>query len=213
MTRQAAASTGKFSRPVGDRHAQLQFTAETKKTLLDIARQHFGMYGYSGIALEGVTAAAGLTRGALYYYFGSKTGLFCSVVDEIDEEIERAFNVKLRETQGVEDDWWLMIRSACHCYLNALDHPDARQILVRDGPNHYPNFPERRIRLRCHANTVKALEALHARGEVAMNNAEAAAQLLEGAMGGLVGWAVAAEVGLTETKAQFDLFLSSMRTR
>src|SRR3546814_8503843 len=70
------------------RRSRMQMTAETRSTLLKLARQMFGKTGYADASMDELTAAAGMTRGALYHHFGSKQGLFEAVVEQIDEEMD-----------------------------------------------------------------------------------------------------------------------------
>ena len=48
---------------------------ETKQRILDAAIQVFGERGYRGASVDDVAAAAGVTKGAVYYYFEDKDDL------------------------------------------------------------------------------------------------------------------------------------------
>jgi len=50
-----------------------------KQNILDSALVLFSAKGYEGVAVSELTKAAGITKPTLYYYFGSKEGLFDSV--------------------------------------------------------------------------------------------------------------------------------------
>lgn len=54
----------------------------TRKRLLQAGFGEFHRNGYQGADLDQVLADAGVTKGALYYHFGSKRGLAYSVVEE-----------------------------------------------------------------------------------------------------------------------------------
>lgn len=180
-------------------------TASTRRTLIDIARRHFGEYGYGNISLEDMTAEANMTRGALYHHFASKTGLFCAVVDDIDQEVERAF-VQVRRDGFDSPDFWDMMKAATRCYLEAFRSPHIRQIITRDAPNYYPNFANRPFRLHSHRDVVRALERLADKGQLSMNP-EAVAFILEGAMSGLVQWAIEFDPEFETIAQQYDDFL------
>jgi len=47
-----------------------------KQTILDKALQLFAVKGYEGVSVSEMTEAAGITKPTLYYYFGSKEGVF-----------------------------------------------------------------------------------------------------------------------------------------
>ena len=66
-----------------------EMIAETRAKLVDAARQAFGSVGYADASMDDFTAAAGLTRGALYHHFGDKKGLLQAVIAEIDAEMSK----------------------------------------------------------------------------------------------------------------------------
>lgn len=48
---------------------------DTKQRILDAAVEVFGERGYRGASVDDVAAAAGVTKGAVYYYFADKADL------------------------------------------------------------------------------------------------------------------------------------------
>ena len=54
-------------------------TSGVKQTILDKALQLFAAKGYEGVSVSEITEAAGITKPTLYYYFGSKEGVFEAV--------------------------------------------------------------------------------------------------------------------------------------
>jgi AcrR family transcriptional regulator len=59
----------------------------TRRNLLDAAFQEIYKSGFRGTDLETILERAGVTKGALYYYFGSKEELGYAVIDEVIMEI------------------------------------------------------------------------------------------------------------------------------
>jgi len=59
--------------------------AEGSEKILAAAFQLFAKTGYKGTTLERVATLAGLTKGAVYYYFKSKEQLFLRVLQEIEK--------------------------------------------------------------------------------------------------------------------------------
>ncbi|TGN44700.1 TetR/AcrR family transcriptional regulator [Paracoccus liaowanqingii] len=49
-----------------------------------------GYNGYAGTPMDDLTAAAGLTRRALYHNFGDKRGLLAAVVEKVNREMAEA---------------------------------------------------------------------------------------------------------------------------
>ncbi|MFC2038708.1 TetR family transcriptional regulator [Chloroflexota bacterium] len=56
--------------------------AVTREKLLDVALSVFSKKGYSATTLEDIAKEAGVTRGAIYWHFGSKSELYSSLVKE-----------------------------------------------------------------------------------------------------------------------------------
>lgn len=54
----------------------------TRATLIDGARRAFLELGVNGSSLDQVAARAGVTRGAIYWHFGTKAELFFALVEE-----------------------------------------------------------------------------------------------------------------------------------
>ena len=44
-------------------------SAQTKNTLINIAKKHFTEYGFAHTSLEVIVKEANMTRGAVYYHF------------------------------------------------------------------------------------------------------------------------------------------------
>ena len=56
-------------------------SAETKRKIIESARQEFLDKGFTGASLRIIAARAGVTTGALYRHFADKDALFCALVD------------------------------------------------------------------------------------------------------------------------------------
>ena len=65
-----------------------QSKLRTRRQLLDAAREVFGRTGYQGARLDDIAAAAGFTKGAVYWHFPNKRTLFLELVkDSIDANL------------------------------------------------------------------------------------------------------------------------------
>jgi len=67
---------------------------QTRLDILDTARGVFSRKGFKGARLEEIAQVAGVTRGAIYHYFGSKHGLYMAILENArsvgQETIDRA---------------------------------------------------------------------------------------------------------------------------
>lgn len=59
-----------------------ELRGSAREQLLDAAAEVFAERGYQGASVEAIAAAAGVTKGALYWSFESKADLFFSLLDE-----------------------------------------------------------------------------------------------------------------------------------
>lgn len=67
----------------------------TQAEILDVATREFAEHGYSGARVDDIAERTRTTKRMLYYYFGSKEGLFVAV-------LERAY-AAIRDAEGAVD--------------------------------------------------------------------------------------------------------------
>ena len=71
---------------------------DTKKQIIDIARQLFSDYSYLGVSMSDIAKKVNITKGALYYHFTGKVEIYQEVLDEVfvglSSAIVRAANEK-----------------------------------------------------------------------------------------------------------------------
>ncbi len=151
--------------------------AETRAKLIAAARHAFGTVGYAEASMDDLTAAAGLTRGALYHHFGGKTGLLHAVIAEIDREM----NARLREVASRAADGWTGFRDECIAYVEMALEPEIQRIVLRDGPAALGDPWDWPTQSECIRSMTASLEALVRTGVILPIDAEAAARLISGA--------------------------------
>ncbi|MBI5544298.1 MAG: TetR/AcrR family transcriptional regulator, partial [Deltaproteobacteria bacterium] len=57
-----------------------KLSPERREQVLESAAQEFALHGYDGASLNHILTAAGVSKGAAYYYFDDKADLFVTVV-------------------------------------------------------------------------------------------------------------------------------------
>jgi AcrR family transcriptional regulator len=62
----------------------------TRAEILDVATRHFAEHGYSGARVDEIAEQTRTTKRMLYYYFGSKEGLYTEVLERAYTQIRAA---------------------------------------------------------------------------------------------------------------------------
>jgi AcrR family transcriptional regulator len=63
-----------------------QYSASTKRALVDVAEELFTESGYANTSLDAIVAGARVTKGALYHHFSGKQALFEAVFENWESE-------------------------------------------------------------------------------------------------------------------------------
>ena len=119
---------------------------ETRRKMLEAAGRGFRSHGYSGIGVDGLAKAAGVTSGAFYAHFGSKDAAFdAALAAGLDEVIEGV--PKFQSEHGADwvkafAEYYLGKRHrsdlACGCAMATLT-PE----VVRSGPEVHAAFEKK----------------------------------------------------------------------
>ena len=80
-TRRAAGSTSMPRKPDADR---------TRRDILEVACREFAEHGLSGARVDAIAERMRTTKRMIYYYFGSKEGLYLAVLEQAYAEMRRA---------------------------------------------------------------------------------------------------------------------------
>jgi AcrR family transcriptional regulator len=114
------------------RRTQAERAAETRETLIAVARPLFAADGFADVALETIVRAAGVTRGALYHHFADKTELFAAVFERVEGEVAAQMGEAIaaaNQTDPVE-----IMRLGAGFWLDACSDPEIQRIVLVDAP-------------------------------------------------------------------------------
>ncbi|MGQ3028238.1 MAG: TetR/AcrR family transcriptional regulator [Ferrovibrionaceae bacterium] len=162
---------------------------ETRAKLIQAARRAFADNGYAAASMDDLTAAAGLTRGALYHNFGDKRGLLQAVIDQIDAEMV----ARMRQVRDRAPTRWQGLLDESVAFIEMALEPEIQRIVLLDGPavlgdpSQWPN------QTACLRTTTETVQALIDEGTVGAVDAEAAARLLNGAALNAALWIAASD--------------------
>jgi AcrR family transcriptional regulator len=101
---------------------------DRRADLLDLGRELFVNHAYDKLSIDEIAARAGVAKGLLYYYFGSKRGYYVAVVE--------AAAAELRERSATDPDDAPAVRVAAgiDAHLRYIEqHADGWRALVSGG--------------------------------------------------------------------------------
>src|SRR6476661_9079711 len=107
-----------------------QYSASTKRALVDVAEDLFTTHGYASTSLDAIVAGAQVTKGALYHHFSGKQALFEAVFERVESDASRAIQKSLR---GHKDPWD-KARAGLRAFLGVVQEPRYRRIVIQEGP-------------------------------------------------------------------------------
>ncbi len=113
------------------RSRRQRYSDSTKRALVDVAEQLFTTHGYSATSLDAIVAGADVTKGALYHHFSGKQAVFEAAFERVES---RASSGIARATEG-HDDPWEKAQAGLRAFLEAVQEPAYRQVVISDGPS------------------------------------------------------------------------------
>jgi AcrR family transcriptional regulator len=118
-----------------------QYSASTRRALVDAAERLFTDNGYAATSLDAVAAGAEVTKGALYHHFSGKQALF----EEVFGKVEEAASRRIHEALKGEKSPWDKATVGLRAFLDVVQQPAYRRIVVQEGPAvlGYARFRER----------------------------------------------------------------------
>ncbi|TGN55394.1 TetR/AcrR family transcriptional regulator [Paracoccus liaowanqingii] len=171
------------------RRTRAEMMDETRRKLLASARAAFAEKGFAETSMDDLTAAVGLTRGALYHNFGDKKGLFAAVVDQIDAEMAG----RARSLAEAKDTAWHALLAEGSAYIEMALDTEVQRIVLRDGPAVLGDPARWPSQNRCLDATREAVAQLLVEGLLRPVDVEAASRLLNGAALNAALWVAACD--------------------
>lgn len=150
---------------------------DTKGRILDAALDVFGEHGYLDASIDEIASRAGVTKGAIYYYFTDK--------DDLARDLRRKLWDQLRDealrASDPQGDTLTTLTRCFEAYLTALQHLGAARFFLRDSWS-LSSKDTARDELESQFPLLRALlEEGIRRGELVPLDPEAVARVLVGA--------------------------------
>lgn len=108
-----------------------QYSASTRRALVDVAEQLFAEHGYAATSLDAIVAGADVTKGALYHHYSGKQALFEAVFEKVEAAGAREVQVALEDQR----DPWEKAVAGLRAFLEVVRQPSYSRIVVQDGPS------------------------------------------------------------------------------
>ena len=99
----------KVLRKVHGTSRRQEYSASTKRALVEVATELFTEQGYAGTSLDEIVAGARVTKGALYHHFSGKQALFEAVFERVEDEASTSIRRAVRDN----DDPWDKAMAGC----------------------------------------------------------------------------------------------------
>lgn len=109
---------------------------KTRTLLLKVARELFAKQGYADTSTEEIVRRTNITRGALYYHFRTKAGLFEAVVEDVRTELIHKIRVRIQAAEG--NTWQRIVVTGCQAFIESIADPSVRRIIHVDAPTVLP---------------------------------------------------------------------------
>ena len=107
-----------------------QYSASTKRALIDVAEELFTENGYAATSLDSIVAGAEVTKGALYHHFSGKQALFEAVFERVEDDAALAIQKALKGHR----DPWEKATAGLRAFLGVVQEARYRRIVIQEGP-------------------------------------------------------------------------------
>src|SRR3954470_13243457 len=107
-----------------------QYSASTKRALVDVATRLFTEQGYAATSLDQIVAGARVTKGALYHHFSGKQAVFEAAFEKIETDAAARIRKSLRGSRCP----WERARSGLRAFLANVQQPAYQRVVIQEGP-------------------------------------------------------------------------------
>jgi AcrR family transcriptional regulator len=107
-----------------------QYSASTKRALVDEALKLFTDQGYAATSLDAIVTAARVTKGALYHHFTGKQAVF----EAVFERIEADASTQIRNALKKSKDPWDKALIGLRAFLQIVQDSSYQRVVIQEGP-------------------------------------------------------------------------------
>lgn len=136
----------------------------TRRDILAVARQEFAENGLSGARVDAIAERTRTTKRMIYYYFGSKEGLYLAVLEQVYEDI-RAVERELDLDLLPPDEAVRRMIEFTFDYQEA--HPDFIRLVCIENIHHGRYLAQSETLRRANLSVIETLDRILRRGRAA----------------------------------------------
>jgi AcrR family transcriptional regulator len=107
-----------------------QYSASTKRALIDVATKLFTEQGYAATSLDAIVGGARVTKGALYHHFSGKQAVFEAVFEKIEQDSSKRIRKALKGSR----DPWEKAMIGLRAFLEIVQDPGYQRVVIQEGP-------------------------------------------------------------------------------
>ncbi|WP_239453223.1 MULTISPECIES: TetR/AcrR family transcriptional regulator [Microbacterium] len=135
--------------------------ARTKDDILEVATAEFAANGYAGARVDEIAARTRTTKRMIYYYFGSKEGLYLAVLERVYAQIRRVERgIHVEEMAPAE-----ALRTIAHAtYDHHTTHEAFIQLVSIENIHRAEHLRQSQTILQENATAITLLQEVIARG-------------------------------------------------
>jgi AcrR family transcriptional regulator len=152
--------------------------ARVRQRILEVTEQLTAARGVDAVTIDDITAAADVARRTFYHYFESKHAALVPIAREHTRELNRRID---RVIAGIEDPAEVISVAMRHTLRSMPEDPLCAWFIFRSG------LPQKRLREGIGESGYRDLRRGLETGRFVIDNPEAAAVLLSGALIGALG--------------------------
>src|SRR4051794_11967633 len=107
-----------------------QYSASTKRALVDVATRLFTEQGDAATSLDQIVAGARVTKVPLYHHFIGKQAVF----EAAFEKIETDATARIRKSLRGSRDTWVKALIGLRAFLANVQQPAYQRVVIQEGP-------------------------------------------------------------------------------
>ena len=111
---------------------QAERTEATRGKLIATGRALFAENGFTATSTEDILSGSGVSRGAMYHHFSSKTDLFQAVFEAVEDDLTNG--VMVAATASGETDPLRILEAGFSAFLDQCRNPEVQRIVMLEGP-------------------------------------------------------------------------------